>query len=302
MDIFIDRLYAAMNNQLNEVTVNGGTPIEQLQESIMICKKAMAKLKTYIANYAFEDQQEEIRFFKDAKPMFYSKYIYFINVYNFLMQKPAGGESVLKEYINSELADLKRFFDHNQSFYQYYRAGATDLDDKYFTRGIFNVMIELENFEEDEMYSTSHDYKLSKIIANEKFQEYLKLELTRIENEELYPAETPDQPQLFWTFNKTDLVELIYALVALGVFNNGQVAIRTVVVAFEHAFQIELGSYYHKYTDITNRKKERASFIDKLKLALLRKIDEGFEKDVPRQHRMEFRNDLFDKKNTYLMP
>ena len=46
----------------------------------------------------------------------------------------------------------------------------TALDTLYFTRGGFDVHIEIEDFEQYEQYSTSHDYKLSKIMANEKFQ------------------------------------------------------------------------------------------------------------------------------------
>ncbi|NNU33674.1 hypothetical protein HK413_05070 [Mucilaginibacter sp. S1162] len=52
---------------------------------------------------------------------------------------------------------------------------------------------------------------------------------------------------------------------------------------------MDLGSYYHKYTDITNRKKDKTVFLDKLKMALLRKIEEGFEKEFRVQQRMEFK-------------
>jgi hypothetical protein len=287
MKIFTERIYAAMENQLNEVTLNGGTQIEQLKESIKICKKAMSKLKNYISSYAFENREEEIIFFKELKPRFYSKYIYFINVYNFLMHKPAGGENIQKEYIHFELADVKRFFDHNNSFYQYYRANATDMDAKYFSRSDdFDVHIELEDFEEDEMYSTTHDYKLSKLIANERFQDYLTLELAKLENEDLLLQDNILQPELIWTTNKIDLIELIYALVAAGAFNNGNVSIRTLVDFCQQAFQIDLGSYYHRYTDITNRKKDFAPFLDRLKVALVRKIEEGFEKEIPIQPRI----------------
>lgn len=221
--------------------------------------------------------------------MFYSKYIYFINVYNFIMQKPLGGDEILKEYINYELTDLKRFFDHNHAFYQYYRSASTQMDQFYFTRGGFDVYVELEDFEEDDLYSTSHDYKLSKIMANEKYQDYLNLELQKILNRDELPVENKMDLPLTWTFNKTDLVELIYALVALGVFNNGNSEIKMVVSFFQTVFQVDLGSYYHKYTDITRRKKERTSFLDKLKIALLKRIDEKFEMDGWQQ-RIDFSN------------
>lgn len=288
MKAFAERLYGALDHELNGITLNTQTSVEQYHTSILLCKKAMTKLKSYISNYAFENVQEEIVFFKSIKPLFYSKYIYFINVYNFIMQKPPGGDEILKEYITHELTDLKRFFDHNQAFYQYYRSGSSQMDEIYFTRGGFDVQAELEDFEEDEMYSTSHDYKLSKIIANEKYQDYLNLELQRIILHDEQPKEPAFESPLTWTANKTDLVELIYALVALGVFNNGNAEIKTAVSFFQVAFHVDLGAYYHKYTDITRRKKELTSFLDKLKLALLRRIDEKMDEDFSLQQKIKF--------------
>ncbi len=93
---------------------------------------------------------------------------------------------------------------------------------------------------------------------------------------------------LTWTFNKTDLVELIYALVALGVFNNGNVEIKSVVSFFETVFHVALGSYYHKYQDIMKRKKERTVFLDKLKLALLRRIEEKLDEEASAQQKLKF--------------
>ncbi|MEO6522934.1 MAG: RteC domain-containing protein [Mucilaginibacter sp.] len=288
MRTFAERFYSALENQLNEVSINEESVAEQYKTSITLCKKAMAKLKNYISSYAFENKEDEIYFFKVVKPQFYSKYIYFINVYKFIMQTPPGSEGILKDYINYELADIKRFFDHNQAFYQYYRSGSTQMDELYFTRGGFDVHVDLEEFEEDEQYSTSHDYKLSKIIANEKYQDFLNLQLQKsIEHDETPPEMGLELP-LTWTFNKTDLVELIYALVALGVFNNGNTEIRSVVSFFQTVFQVDLGSYYHKYQDIMKRKKERTAFLDKLKLALLRRIEEKLDEEASAQQKLKF--------------
>lgn len=288
MRTITERFYSALENQLNEVSINGESLSDQYKTSIMLCKKAMAKLKNYISSYSFDDTEDEIHFFKTVKPQFYSKYIYFINVYNFLMQKPLGSEGILKDYMHYELADIKRFFDHNHAFYQYYRSGSTQMDEVYFTRGSFDVHVELEDFEEDDLYSTSHDYKLSKIIANEKYQDFLNLELQKTLEHDEKPAEMGLELPLRWTFNKTDLVELIYGLVALGVFNNGNTEIKSVVSFFQTVFHIDLGQYYHKYTDITKRKKERTSFLDKLKLALLQKIDQKLDDDGSLQQKMKF--------------
>lgn len=261
MKTYTERFYAALEKQLTEVN--------EPRQAIMICKKAMAKLKNCISSYAFESPAEEIYFFKEVKPKFYSKYIYYISVYNYLMQKPAGGAEIQQAYILMHLAEIKTFFDHNRVFYAYYRGGMTQLDEAYFTRGGFDVHVELEDFEEDEQYSTSHDYKLSKLIANEKFQDYLNLEMTKLNAPEtlVLPFKLPH-----WTAAKVDAVELIYALKASGAINNGNIDIAELVTLWEYIFQLDLKESYHKFTDITNRKKEIPVFLNKLTNALLRWI------------------------------
>lgn len=277
MNRIAEKFHAAMENQLSEVTLNGQSPVEQYRASILICKKAMNKMKRFVTNYAFTDTAEEIHFFKEVKPLFYSKYIYFINVYNFLMQYPAGGEEAVKGYINFHLTDLQRFFDNNKAFYQYYRSGGTQMDEIYFTRGGFDVQMELEDFEEDEQYSTSHDYKLSKIMANEKFQDYLKLEFAKIGNDllqheisgKVFPFTHPG-----WTATPTDAIELIYSLKASGSVNNGNIDVSELVGIFEFIFQMEIKESYHKIIDIGRRKKAIPIFLNKLKDSLLRLIDD----------------------------
>lgn len=265
MKTFTERFYQAMENQLAEITLSGEPITEQYRASIKVCKKAMTKLKNYIASYAFQSVAEEVHFFKVVKPQFYSKYIYYINVYNFLTQRPSGGETTQRDYIYMHLAELKTFFDHNRAFYSYYRSGMTQMDEIYYTRGGFDVHAELEDFEEDEQYSTSHDYKLSKIIANEKFQDFLNLELTKIGNEEfatlgrVFPFKHPQ-----WTASQTDAVELLYALKTGCAVNNGNIDIAELVAIWEFIFQMEINESYHKLLDISKRKKEMFVFLNRI--------------------------------------
>jgi hypothetical protein len=272
-----DRIFSAMINQLDEINVNSGPQTTQLKESIRVCKKAMMTLKKFVSGHEFHDQQEEIHFFKEIKPLFYSKYIFFINVYNFLMQYPAGGDEAVRSYINFHLNDLQRFFDNNKAFYQYYRSGSNQLDDVYFTRGGFDVQMEIEDFEEDEQYSTSHDYKLSKIIANEKFQDYLRQELARIGTEGVHSDElirTYPFSSLHWTATPTDAIELIYALKSSGSVNNGNVEVSELVGIFEFIFQMEIKESYHKIIDISRRKKTVPIFLNKLTESLLKMLND----------------------------
>jgi len=283
MKTITERFYTALENQLAEITLSEAPLIEQYRTSIKVCKKAMNKLKNYLSSYAFESVAEEINFFKEIKPKFYSKYTYFINIHNYLLQMPAGGQNIQQDYIHMHLAELKTFFDHNRAFYSYYRSGMTQMDEIYYTRGGFDVQAELEDFEEDEQYSASHDYKLSKLIANEKFQDYLNIELGKLngdfilpEGQKIFPFKHPQ-----WTASQTDAAELLYSLQTSCAVNNGNIEISELISIWEFVFQMEINEPYHKLLDIVKRQKEMFIFLSRLRNSFWNFIKEKFKKGLP---------------------
>lgn len=284
MKQFSNRLSYALETELYAVSLRPASECERLKDAIALCKKALGILKRFLTGYFFESLEEEIYFFKTVKPLFYSKYIYYINIYNFHIKKPVGSEQVLTEFITAHLADLKHFFDHNQSFYQYFRSDSSHLDTCYFTRGNFDVYAEIEDFQGDEIFSTSHDYKISKVIANEQFQEYLMMKCREINQDCTIKTDIP----IVWTGSQSDLVELLYALVESESFNNGDVQIKTLVLYFQNVFQVDLKYYYHKYTDISNRKKKRTVFLDRLRNDLIKKMDSKHELKKPELKKISF--------------
>jgi hypothetical protein len=281
MKIFTERLYNALENELYILSLERKPECLRLKGAVRICKKAMTILKRYISNYFFDNLEEEICFFKQIKPLFYSQYIYYISIYNFHIKQPAGTREDLNQFITTELGDLKRFFDNNRAFYQYYRLQSTHSDNIYFTRSGQEIYTDLEDYQADEMFSTSHDYKLSKIIANERYQEYLEDQINIAEG-----GGSCNQCPIIWTSNQTDLIELIYALAESGAINNGNIEIKHLIENFQSLFHVDLHHYYRKYTDITNRKKERTVFLDKLKSGLIRRMEEKYELKEPQLKRI----------------
>ncbi len=274
MENFCERLYEALENELHEITV-ANDPIEnQLKRSILLCRKAMTKLRSFVLNNPFKSMLDEIRFFRETKPLFYSRYIYLISVYNFEMLRPTGSTEIFKDYIKREQEDLSRFFVHNQLFYQYYRSASDHLDQSYFTRGVFSLYGDLDDFEHDNTFSTTHDYRLSKILANEKFSKYLENRIFQIETQQSIAPVEEDDTYLNWTAPKAGAVELLYAFHAAGVFNNGTASIRQVAGFVTRTFNIKLGDYYRLFQDFRIRKKDRTKFLQFLIDRLTQRMDE----------------------------
>src|SRR5690606_17226230 len=119
---------------------------------ITVVKKAIehilqktAKLKDYVLKTGFKNQQEEIHFFKNIKPKFIAKLIYYNTVYKIETKKPQGAKAA-KKYLNEELNKLKSYFDNNLEFYKYYRTNNTFIDDKLFLRGKYDIKLSLDTF------------------------------------------------------------------------------------------------------------------------------------------------------------
>ncbi|QHS56572.1 hypothetical protein GWR56_13845 [Mucilaginibacter sp. 14171R-50] len=268
----------ALDKMLGLLNKEDMPELERVQRSIIYCKKALKIIRTCVYQNVFDTPEAEIYFFKYTKPLFYSKFIYYVNIYRYLIQRPPGGEEALQAYVSFHLAELQRFFDSNKAFYQYYRSGSEQMDHSYFTRDGYKLAMEPEEFEEDEHYSTSHDYKISKIMANEKLQAYFKYELARTGRDDLSTLGKPfpfRHPQ--WTASQTDAVELLYALKTGCAVNNGNIDIAELVAIWEFIFQIELKESYHKLLDISKRKKEMFVFLVRLRDSLWNFIREKFE-------------------------
>lgn len=130
---------------------------------------------------SYRNIDEENHFFKHQKPEIVSKLIYYNAIYKIETKKPYGTKQI-KKFLKEELSKLKKFFDNNLEFYKYYRTNNTFIDDKLFIRGKYDIKLSLDTFyfEVDHRFSTSHDYKVAKIIAYDLIHVYLEDQLNTI--------------------------------------------------------------------------------------------------------------------------
>lgn len=201
----INLLLSDLNEQLNFIDLEIDNPIKKYEKAIDISIKSKEKLRILIQKISFKSDEEEIKFFKEIKPQFTSKVIYYNTIFNIEMKKPNGGTRVLKKYYNNELIKLKAFFDNELDFYKYYRSGNIYLDYKYFLRGKYDIKLSLDSyyFEADKTFSTSHDFKVAKLLANDLIQLYLENRLIMIENKDNYEnSQLKPNVKITWTATK----------------------------------------------------------------------------------------------------
>ncbi|AIG30305.1 tetracycline regulation of excision, RteC [Flavobacterium psychrophilum] len=280
MNSKINLLLSDLNEQLNFIDLEIDDTLKRCEKAIEIIIKSIQKLKILFLKENFKNQEQEIDFFKNIKPKFTSKLVYYNIVYKIETKNPYGGERVVKKYLNNELDKLKRYFDNNLDFYKYYRTGNNYLDFKYFVRGNFDVKLTIDSFffEVDHNFSTSHDFKVAKILAHDLVQVYLEAKLLALTNKG--PKEKSQHnhnTKLTWTAPKVALIELLYALQSEKVFNNGTTDLKEIAEYFENIFNVDLGQYRRTFLEIRVRKTERAKFLNTLKDALEKRMSNSDE-------------------------
>lgn len=279
MNHFISNLNKELNKQLQIIDLEEINLINKAQKSIACIKITLSKLKDFVLNNTFKDEEEEIQFFKEIKPGVFSQLIYHVKINNIESKRPMGSIEIQQNYLLSELLKLTMYFNSHLEFYRYYRMKSTFLDDKLFVRGREDFHLHLDNMMiyVDPEFSTSQDFMVAKIMANDRLEVYLKTEIDALS----IKANNPNWGQvgylgsnsLQWTESKTALVELIYALHASGSINNGQTEIRELSAFFEQAFNIRITDIYRTFLELKLRTIQ-TKYIDYLRVGLLRKMQE----------------------------
>ncbi|AWM14625.1 MAG: hypothetical protein CMP76_15255 [Flavobacterium sp.] len=230
-----------------------------------LIERRSKELFKWLKKHKFSSPEEEIYFFKDLKPIFISKLIYYKTVLSIETNLPTSKKNKIKFY-EEALNLIQENTNKNRKFYEYYRARASHKDNIYFLRNcdanILKRDCSLINY--DVKLCTTHDYNMAVMIANDILTTYLENKIEQLENNcsTVHPSV---QQTVNWTGTKIDLVELIYALHHSKKINNGSTDIKELALFFGKIFNQDIEeNIYRFYIDIKNRKTGRPKFINQL--------------------------------------
>ncbi|MEO9209536.1 MAG: RteC domain-containing protein [Ginsengibacter sp.] len=131
---FTSSLFTEMENSLNGIWINEADPLQRLKLSSRTILCSIARLKNFIASYEFIDINDEINFFKNIKPKFSSKLIFYQKAYELQLYLPIGAVPDIKNYYLKELQKISEYLSHNKELLSYYRSNSTLFDEIYFVR------------------------------------------------------------------------------------------------------------------------------------------------------------------------
>jgi len=273
----VSELREDLEKQIVIVTQQYDNIITSSEVILIKIDKSIRELKKLVKDFTFESIADEVHFFKEHKPYFISRYIYYSKILEIDTSKPIAGDKALKKFYEAELLKLKGYYTKEMDFYNYYRRQATYLDHKYFIRKSYDLKMKLSSglYNLDEDFTTSHDHKIAIIVANELLEDYIIKSLRSIGMDR--DSNRDQIPRLIWSSSKVSLIELMYALHQTKCFNGGNIDFSEVIRFAEKCFDIDLGNFYKTIGEIKNRKYARTKFLqlltENLDKALLERED-----------------------------
>lgn len=242
----------------------------------MAARTAIQTLSIHTQEYEFPNKTEEVHFYKEIRPTFLAQFLYWDKIWLLEINRPIGQVSDISLYFQNELGILKKSFDETKFIYQYLRSGATHLDEKWFFRPDKESILAMDmpNIEMALTYPTCFDHLVARIKANDLLVTFFTLEMTKLTMNPILP---PDDPKLakplIWTDSKTGLIELAYSLHAAGSFNNGKADLKKIMDSLQTCYHVDLGNTSRTFQEILSRKKGYVTFLDRLRNALLKKME-----------------------------
>ena len=260
---YTNELFANLERDLNLVDLNDGNRLIQLETAFMMVDKTVEKMKIYLDRYNFQDQEEEVLYFKNYMPKLLSKTIFYSELFNIESHRPRGKGKMVKSFYEKEQKSVMVFMHENHSLLNYLEMNKSHFDRVYFLRNAQAPILKPNLFWHtlDTRYCTVFSLQIARIQGMLKVDEYLDEEIRlmgKIESEQAVIRKI----KLRWTGPKVNLVELIYALKFAGVFNNGQASLNEISQTFEILFGKELNKYYRTFQEIRQRKGERMVFMN----------------------------------------
>ncbi|MCS3801063.1 RteC domain-containing protein [Niastella sp. OAS944] len=272
-EVFCEGLLKQLEDDLLAISKDEYGEIVQARMSMEICLQYCVNLRS--TQPSFQSTEQEVNFFREVKPRFTARYIFYAELYHILLNNFTISPEVEESYYRRHLQRVKIFMERYAQFYQYYKSGLNYLDHSYFTRHSDNGQTALQEFIDfDRGYSTGYDYLLAKIIAYEMLCQELNQRITRLKQSGSTDHQQQPRFVLTWTAPKVAMIELIYGLYASGVFNHSQVDLKRIAEAFSQFFNLPLNNIYKVWEEIRLRQKNRTAFLDNLRSSLLRKMDD----------------------------
>jgi len=244
--------------------------INMATKAILVCSEMIQLLQSRLLDYTFSPG-EEVQFYKNIKPFFLCRFIYYNRLYDLELQRTIVGTTSTEMLLRQTLDSLAEVYQRNLFIYRYLKSGATYLDEKLFFHptGASTIAIYGADFPSETGHPVCYDHVVAHLMAADMLRDHIEKALEEGRQAGLH---VPGLPRVTWTDSKTALIELIYALHSAGAFNNGKIDLKDVMEFVEISFHVDLGHYPRTFQEILCRKTGYTNALDRYRDKLLLRI------------------------------
>jgi len=172
----VSEIYASQHPDLS--------PASRVTLCFKICTDYWNRLKELMKDHNFEDDDEEIWFFKHIKPKFTALIEYYTLVYHAELFMSSLNEESLDAFWKKEKEKVKKFYCAHEPFCEYYKNNETCMDYIYFLRKHAEDCKECYNklFDTDHQFITTHSNTVSSMLAYDMYEVYIMQQMKKVDD------------------------------------------------------------------------------------------------------------------------
>ena len=168
----VRRIYLEMMAEITNTATLSLPEITGIEMNFLVCFRAWENVK--ILGRKFDNEQEEIDFFRNTKPSFTSLIEYYNLLNEALLYSPTD-PSLKWAYWNNELGRYGRFSNRHKTFIDYYESGSWKNDPEYFLTRYFVPKKEepVRVYDTDNAWCTNGDSLVASLHALSLYNGYV---------------------------------------------------------------------------------------------------------------------------------
>ncbi|SKA32901.1 RteC protein [Chitinophaga eiseniae] len=261
---FAQELERRMLDQLEEITRQAETDLQQAERSYLLIRGCLRELTDFGRDYVFKDRKEELTFYKEVKPKFVREWFFYCRLFSLEASMPVGSSEQQACWMKRQLEELNQYLTDNQFLYLYSRSGQTYMDEQLFVAEPADALVLMYARDSEPDGGNTFSYLLGKIQAAEDLAAYLLRRIALTSQGE--PAAELDKQEVHWDGSLAQLYEIGYGLFTAGLVRG---TVKSVIERLGYAFAVKPGNYYRYMLNMRIRKKSPTQCLDLMTSSLL---------------------------------
>ena len=255
------------------------------RQSIARIVSVLSQIKSKLKEERFENEYEEIEFFRYHLPKILSLLIYYLDREKLESLLCFRVEKQLEQATNALMTLMDQFFKENFEFMRYWRSGSTERDHLYFLQGenapeqVYDLLAALI----DPAIYRPYSARIAYFLAYERLTMYIQNGYR--EKPENLDDYLESAPPIKWTSTGAAFCELIYGLDAMGVFNHGAASKQEITAHLSKCFSVKLENPSSTFQRLIYRNKGETSFFDQCSSKVKEFIERLREKSIQKNLR-----------------